>query len=87
MPPAARKKKPDPTADQSRLLVDAAIQEGKRLAESRLEMIKLFVAKGQTDIAERRIKELIALHPETEEAKAAADLQKGLRKLRPAKSR
>ena len=73
-----RKKKPDPAEDQNRQLVDNAIQEGKRLAEGRLEMAKLFVSRGQTDIARRRLTELIEQHPETDEANEAKGLLKGM---------
>lgn len=74
MPVTARKKKPKPADEQNRQLVDNAIQEGKRLAEGRMEMVRLFLARGQTDIARRRLTELIEQHPEAGEAHEAKGL-------------
>lgn len=87
MPATARKKKPSPAEEVNRKLVDEAIQEAKRLAESRLEMIRLFLARGQTEIAHRRLQELIELHPSTDEAKEAGALLKGLGKRAKSKGR
>ena len=75
-PPKKRSKKPTAAEVQSSQLVDKAIQDGKRLAESRLDIIRLFLARGQTEIAQRRLKELLELHPETDEAQEARQLLK-----------
>lgn len=81
-PPKKREKKPTPAEEQNRQLVDKAIQDGKRLAESKLDIARLFIAKGQTDIARRRLQELLELHGETDEAAEARELLKSCGKGR-----
>ena len=46
--------------DEQRQLVDEAIQKRDRLAESQLEMAKLFLQSDKPDIALRRLKEIVA---------------------------
>lgn len=75
-PPKKRTKKPTPADEQNRLIVDKAIQDGKRLAESKLDIARLFIARGQTDIARRRLQELLELHGESDEAAEARGLLK-----------
>ncbi len=69
-----RRKKPAPADEQQRQVVEQAIQEGRRLAESRLDIARLFLSRGQFDIARRRLTELLQLHPDTEEAQEAKQL-------------
>ena len=48
-----------PADDAMRLLVDEAIQRNEKLAESGVEMAKLFLEKGKRQIAKRRLREII----------------------------
>lgn len=81
-PPKKRTKKPTPADEQNRLIVDKAIQDGKRLAESKLDIARLFIARGQTDIARRRLQELLEIHGESDEAAEARELLKSCGKGR-----
>jgi len=53
------KPKSDLTDDDRKQLLEAAIQKNEKLAESGLEMAKLFIAKGKKTIAKRRLKEIV----------------------------
>ena len=60
-------------------LLQQAIQKQERLAESRLEMAKLFLQKGKPKIAVRRLKEFVNDFGEADVATEAKALLKKLR--------
>lgn len=66
------------TPDQQKQLVDEAIERLDRLAESQLEMARLFVDRGKIDIARRRLKEVVELYSKSDAAKEAKKLLKAL---------
>jgi TolA-binding protein len=68
------------TPEQQKKLVDEAIERLDRLAESDLEMARLFVDRGKTDIGRRRLQEIIDRYGKSASAK---DAQKLLKTLRP----
>lgn len=59
-------------------LVDEAIERLDRLAESQVEMAKLFIDRGKPEIARRRLTEVLELYSKSHAAKEAAKLLKGL---------
>jgi hypothetical protein len=69
-------KKPALTPEEQRKLVDEAIERLDRLAESELDMAQLFIAKGKTEIARRRLQELIERYAKSDSAKEAKRLLK-----------
>ena len=64
------------TDDQRRQLLDDAIQKNEKLAESGLEMAKLFIQKGRRQIAKRRLREIVEKFEGSEAAKEAKALLK-----------
>jgi TolA-binding protein len=62
MPPKAPKPdgKPDLTEDDRKTLLEEAIQKQEKLAQSGLEIAKMFIEKGQVEIAKRRLREIVA---------------------------
>jgi Tfp pilus assembly protein FimV len=50
---------PEPTEVEEKELVEQSIQKRERLAESGLDMAKLFIENGKPEIAMRRLKEIV----------------------------
>ena len=53
------KSKSDPLSDEKQALLDQAIEKRERLADSRLEMAKMFLQKDKPEIALKRLKEIV----------------------------
>lgn len=68
----------EPSPDQKRELVERAIETAEKLAESQLEMARLFVDRGKPEIARRRLTEVVDQFGRSEAAKQA---RKMLRQL------
>lgn len=66
------------TDDEQRELLQRAIEKRERLAESRLEMAKLFLQNGKSAIALRRLKEILG---EFSGSKAAIEAKSLLKKV------
>jgi hypothetical protein len=64
------------TDDQRRQILEDAIQKNEKLAESGLEMAKLFLQKGKRQIAKRRLLEILDKFDGSEAAKEAQALLK-----------
>ena len=71
-------KTPALTPEQQKLLVDDAIERLDRLAESQLEMARLFIDRGKIEIARRRLHEVLELYGKSDAAKEAKKLLMGL---------
>jgi FimV-like protein len=69
---------PELTPEEQKKLVDEAIERLDRLAESQLEMARLFIDRGKIDIARRRLQEVVELYGKSEAAKDAKKLLKTL---------
>ena len=69
-------KPPTLTPEEQKLLVDEAIEKLERLAESQLDMARLFIDRGKIDIARRRLQEVVELYSKSDSAKAAKKLLK-----------
>jgi len=63
--------KPKLTEAEKNELLEQAIQKRERLAESQLEMAKLFLQSDKPDIAVRRLKEIVAVYAGSAAAKVA----------------
>lgn len=70
--------KPSLTPEQQKQLVDEAIERLDRLAESQLEMARLFIDRGKIEIARRRLTEVVELYGKSDAAKEAKKMLKGL---------
>jgi len=68
---------PTLTPEQQKQLVDDAIERLDRLAESQLEMARLFIDRGKSEIARRRLQEVVELYGKSDAAKEAKKLLKG----------
>jgi FimV-like protein len=66
------------TPEQQKNLVDDAIERLDRLAESQLEMARLFIDGGKPEIARRRLQEVVELYGKSDAAKEATKLLKSL---------
>ena len=66
------------SAEQQKLLVDEAIERLERLAESQVEMARLFIDRGKPDIARRRLTEVIELYGKSDAANEAKKLLSSL---------
>jgi outer membrane protein assembly factor BamD (BamD/ComL family) len=66
------------TPEQQKHLVDDAIERLDRLAESRLEMARLFLDREKPEIARRRLQEVVELYGKSDAAKEARKLLNGL---------
>ena len=66
------------TDDQRRQILEDVIQKNEKLAESGIDMAKLFIQKGQRQIAKRRLKEIVEKFDGSEAAKEAKVLLKKL---------
>lgn len=85
-PPKKKKEQPAETDQASTLspeeqtaILDEALQRLDKLAESQLEMARLFIARGKCEIAQRRLEEILELYGKSEHAKEARKLLKGLK--------
>jgi outer membrane protein assembly factor BamD (BamD/ComL family) len=70
--------KPTLTPEEQKQLVDEAIERLDRLAESQLEMARLFIDRGKIAIARRRLTEVVELYGKSDAAKEAKKLLKRL---------
>ena len=70
--------KPKLSEAENRELIDQAIQKRERLAESQLEMAKLFIRNGKPEIALRRLKQITAEFGGSAAAKEAKAMMKSL---------
>ena len=66
------------TDEQRQELLEQAIERKDRLAQSELEMARLFLANGKTEIVKRRLQTVVKQYGSSE---AAAEARKMLRKL------
>ncbi|HEY3964917.1 MAG TPA: hypothetical protein VGM05_10240 [Planctomycetaceae bacterium] len=66
------------TDDEKRQLLETTIQKNEKLAESGVEMAKLFLQKGKRQIAKRRLREIVNEFAGSEAAKEAKSLLKTL---------
>jgi TolA-binding protein len=65
-----------PSEDAQKRLVDDAIEKAEKLAESQLDMAQLFMAHGKTDVARRRLEDLIKRYGQANAAKEAHEMLK-----------
>jgi outer membrane protein assembly factor BamD (BamD/ComL family) len=75
---AELEQKPELTDEERRQLLDAAIQKNEKLAESKLDVAKLFLEKGKKLIAKNRLRRIVEQFPEAESANEAKALLKKL---------
>lgn len=66
------------TDDERRQLLEAAIKKNEKLAESGVEMAKLFLHNGKRQIANRRLQEIVEEFGGSAAAKEAKSLLKKL---------
>lgn len=64
--------------EEQTAILDEALERMDKLAESQLEMARLFIARGKTEIARRRLEEILELYGKSDLAKEARKLLKGL---------
>ena len=74
------------TPEQQKKLVDDAIERLDRLAESDLEMARLFLSRGKIEIAGRRLQEVIDRYEKSDLASEARNLLNQLRAAQEADS-
>ena len=70
-----------PASEGQRKLVDEAIERLDKLAESQLEMARLFIDRGKPEIARRRLQEVVELYSKTDAANEAKQMLKAIRAL------
>lgn len=70
---------PDVSVEDQKKRVDEAIERLDRLAESELEMARLFISKGKKEIARRRLRGLIETYSKSHVVKDAKALLKTIR--------
>ena len=68
--------KPELTDEQRRQLLDVAIRKNEKLAESELEMAKLFLEKRKRQIAKNRLRRIVEEFAESDAAIEAKVLLK-----------
>lgn len=79
-------KSPDPelaaspalSEDELKARLAAEIEKSEKLASSQLHMAEWFLAEGKTDIARRRLQQLVETLPESTAARQAKKLLKKL---------
>jgi Tfp pilus assembly protein FimV len=64
------------TPEQLKEQLDLAIERLDKHAESQLEMARLFISHGKTEIARRRLQEILELYAKSDAAKEARLLLK-----------
>lgn len=60
--------------EQQKAGLDQAIKRLDKHAESQLEMARLFIDRGKTEIARRRLQELVEMYGKSDAAKEAKKL-------------
>lgn len=70
--------KPELTEEQKKALLEEAIEKRERLADSALEMAKLFTQSGKAEIAQRRLKAIIKEFEGSAAAMEATEMLQGL---------
>jgi len=65
-----------PTVDEQKALLEEAIRKRDKLADSELEMARMFIEKGKPDIAKRRLREILDAYGESAAATEARKLMK-----------
>lgn len=65
--------------EEQRRLVDDAIEKSEKLAESQLEMARLFLAHGKRDVARRRLEDLLERYSRSEAAKESRRILKTIK--------
>jgi len=65
---------PEPSESDRQALLEQALERQEKLAESGLEMARMFVARGKPEIARRRLESLIAEYPASTVAPEAEQL-------------
>ena len=66
------------TPEKMKEQLDQALERQEKPAEGQLEMAKLFIGRGKTEIAKRRLQEILDLYGKSESAKEARKLLKRL---------
>jgi thioredoxin-like negative regulator of GroEL len=66
--------KPELTAEERKALLEQAIERQEKLAESQLEMARMFIAQGKVEFAQRRLRELLTKFGESAVAGDARQL-------------
>lgn len=66
------------STEEQKQLVDEAIERMYRLAESEVELARLFIDRGKPDIARRRLQGVLELYAKSDAAQEAKKLLKGL---------
>lgn len=66
--------------EEKRRLVEDAIAKAEKLAESQIEMVKLFLARGKVEIARRRLQEVLEKFPQSESASIAKQMLRRLKR-------
>lgn len=70
--------KPALSPEEQKAQLDEAIERLEKHAESQLEMARLFIDRGKTAIARRRLQEILELYGKSDAAKEARKLLKKL---------
>jgi TolA-binding protein len=80
MPPKAPKPegKPELAEEDRKALLEEAIQKQEKLAQSGLQIARMFIEKGQLEIAERRLRQIVT---EFSDSAAAIEAKLLLNKL------
>lgn len=66
------------TPEEQTELLNEVLERMDKLAENQLEMARLFIARGKTEIARRRLEEIQELYGKSDVAKIARRLLKDL---------
>lgn len=77
---AASDSKPELTDAEQKERVEQAIQKREKMAESNLEMAKMFLRNEKLDIARRRLRELVS---EFDGSTAATEAKVLLKRMKP----
>lgn len=75
-PEGEQKPKEALSEDAQRQIVDDAIERAEKLAESQLEMARLFISHRKMDVARRRLEDLIERYGRSDAAREARKLLK-----------
>ena len=66
--------------DEQNHRMEAAIEKAEKLAESEMEMARLFLARGKDAIAQRRLELVLEKYPQSDSARNAEELLRQIRK-------
>lgn len=69
---------PESVQEDGQALVDEAIEKSEKLAESQLEMARLFTAHGKHDVARRRLQDVIENYARSDAAKEAKKMLRSI---------